>query len=148
MLLKPNANEAALWISRIILGMSSANGWRRYIVTSSPIGWAHTQNDPWYMGKGTQWNYYELIKTTTKPNMTKLLAYLMEYKVHVGDPSIYICMRAAKWIGSVPEPFRQTGYQVTKRSAQHFLSPSWHIGTYKRTFWWTLRKRQSIFSMQ
>ena len=29
----------------IILGMGSANE-RRYIVTSSLIGWAHTQNDP------------------------------------------------------------------------------------------------------
>ena len=29
----------------IILGMGSANE-RRYIVTSSLIGWAHIQNDP------------------------------------------------------------------------------------------------------
>ena len=29
-----------------ILGMSSANGKRRYNVTSSLIGWTHTQNDP------------------------------------------------------------------------------------------------------
>ena len=27
--------------------MCPANGRRRYNVTSSPIGWAHTQNDPW-----------------------------------------------------------------------------------------------------
>ena len=33
--------------SGIILCMSPANERRRYIVTSSPIGWAHTQNDPW-----------------------------------------------------------------------------------------------------
>ena len=26
--------------------MHQANERRRYIVTSSPIGWAHTQNDP------------------------------------------------------------------------------------------------------
>ena len=30
-----------------ILCMRLANGSRCYIVTSSPIGWAHTQNDPW-----------------------------------------------------------------------------------------------------
>ena len=30
----------------VILGMGSANERRRYIVTSSLIGWAHTQNDP------------------------------------------------------------------------------------------------------
>ena len=30
----------------IILCMCPANERRRYIVTSSPIGWAHTQNDP------------------------------------------------------------------------------------------------------
>ena len=30
----------------IILGMGSANERRRYIVTSSLIGWAHTYNDP------------------------------------------------------------------------------------------------------
>ena len=31
----------------IILGMGSANETWRYNVTSSLIGWAHTQNDPW-----------------------------------------------------------------------------------------------------
>ena len=31
----------------IILGMGSANGKKRYNVTSSLIGWAHTQNDSW-----------------------------------------------------------------------------------------------------
>ena len=31
----------------IILGMGSANERRRYTVTSSLIGWAHTENDPW-----------------------------------------------------------------------------------------------------
>ena len=31
---------------RIILGMGSANERRRYNVTWSLIGWAHTQNDP------------------------------------------------------------------------------------------------------
>ena len=30
----------------IVLGMDSANGRRGYIITSSLIGWAHTQNDP------------------------------------------------------------------------------------------------------
>ena len=30
----------------IIVCMRPANGRRRYIVTSSPIGWAHTQNNP------------------------------------------------------------------------------------------------------
>ena len=33
-----------LWI---ILGLGSANERRRYIVTSSLIGWAHNLNDPW-----------------------------------------------------------------------------------------------------
>ena len=35
--------------SGIILWMRPANERRRYIVTSSLIGWAHTQNDPWAM---------------------------------------------------------------------------------------------------
>ena len=35
----------------IILGMGSTNERRRYIVTSSLIGWAHIQNDPWYVTK-------------------------------------------------------------------------------------------------
>ena len=30
-----------------MLCMRPANVGRRYIVTSSLIGWAHTQNDPW-----------------------------------------------------------------------------------------------------
>ena len=38
----------------IILCMCQANERRRYIVTSSIIGWAHTQNDPWIPGSGTK----------------------------------------------------------------------------------------------
>ena len=38
---------SSLGSSGIILCMCPANERRRYIVTSSPIGWAHTQNDPW-----------------------------------------------------------------------------------------------------
>ena len=34
--------------SRIFWGMDSANERWRYIVTSSIIGWAHTQNDPFW----------------------------------------------------------------------------------------------------
>ena len=50
-----NRQQAVTWtmlnkiydtIWGIILGMGSANERRRYIVTSSLIGWAHTQNDP------------------------------------------------------------------------------------------------------
>ena len=36
-------------ISMIILYMHPANERRRYIVTSSLIGWAHVQNDPLYV---------------------------------------------------------------------------------------------------
>ena len=37
----------ALYKSGIILCMRLANERRRYNVTSSLIGWAHTQNDRW-----------------------------------------------------------------------------------------------------
>ena len=37
-----------LWAG-IILSMGSANEKRRYIVASSFIGWAHTQNDIWWV---------------------------------------------------------------------------------------------------
>ena len=36
-----------LWHTGINLWMRPANERRRYIVTSSLIGWAHTRNDPW-----------------------------------------------------------------------------------------------------
>ena len=36
------------WFSMIILGMGSANERKHYYVTPSLIGWAHTQNDPWF----------------------------------------------------------------------------------------------------
>ena len=36
------------------LGMGLASEGRRYIVTSSRIGWAHTQNDLWRMVSFTQ----------------------------------------------------------------------------------------------
>ena len=41
--------------SRIIPGMVSANGRRRYNVMSSLIGWAHTQNGAWYSPMLLQW---------------------------------------------------------------------------------------------
>ena len=57
----------------IILCMGSANERRRYNETSSLIGWAHTQNDPWFPVKCQQQtlNYwkiflYQWIKVSTK----------------------------------------------------------------------------------
>ena len=49
--------------SELILGMDSANERRRYNVTSSLIGWAHTQNEPWRS------------ITTCYPSRIKLLIY-------------------------------------------------------------------------
>ena len=43
---KPRTSSLYLVKTVIILGVSSANERRRYIVTSSLIGWTHTQNDP------------------------------------------------------------------------------------------------------
>ena len=34
-------------ITGVLLCMRPANEWRRYIVTSSLIGWAHAKNGPW-----------------------------------------------------------------------------------------------------
>ena len=44
-------HDAKRALKGIILGMGSANGRLRYIVTSSFIGWAHIQNDPWIQTK-------------------------------------------------------------------------------------------------
>ena len=38
--------KTTTWVPRITLRMRPANERRRYIVNSSLIGWAHTQNDP------------------------------------------------------------------------------------------------------
>ena len=54
----------------IILYIRPANERRRYIVTPSPFGWAHTQNDPWEHRK----NLYQNI---TNPN--EAYAFLMLY---------------------------------------------------------------------
>ena len=43
-----------VWSSGIILGMGSANERWHYIVRSSLIGWAHTQNDTWGYNLHTQ----------------------------------------------------------------------------------------------
>ena len=45
-----NISEADGSEKGIIPCMCSANESRRYIVTSSLIGWAYTQNDPWEKG--------------------------------------------------------------------------------------------------
>ena len=42
---KSTQNKSRM-MTRIVLGMGLANERRRYNVTSSHIGWAHTQNDP------------------------------------------------------------------------------------------------------
>ena len=43
-------------VKGIILCMRSANERRRYIVTSSLIGWMHTQSDPWC--DNAEWSVY------------------------------------------------------------------------------------------
>ena len=43
--LQQELSKSALYVSWINTGMGSANERRRYIVTSSLIGWTHTQND-------------------------------------------------------------------------------------------------------
>ena len=54
---------------RILLFMRSANEGRRYIVTSSLIGWAHSQNEPWALGCSFHWrigNSYNWSSKSTK----------------------------------------------------------------------------------
>ena len=48
--IKPSIYDKYIIISvpGIIFCMCPANERRRYNVTSSLIGWAHSQNDPWY----------------------------------------------------------------------------------------------------
>ena len=49
-----NIYAALIWFSWIILCIRPANERQCYIVTSSHnthIGWAHTQNDPWILGR-------------------------------------------------------------------------------------------------
>ena len=43
----------------IILWMHPANEWWRYIVTSSLIGWAHSQNDPFMQTRVDFLSYYD-----------------------------------------------------------------------------------------
>ena len=57
----------------IILWMRPANERRRYIVTSSLIGWAHRQNDPWVSSN----------ITTTKQSI-RPFAYIIWYLFRVG----------------------------------------------------------------
>ena len=42
-----NSDQMWSWYTGISLGMHPANERRRYIVTTSLIGWAHTSTDPW-----------------------------------------------------------------------------------------------------
>ena len=54
----------------VILGMGSANERRRYNVTSSLIGWAHTQND-----HGIWWEYVMHVRIHIPLQMYSLLLY-------------------------------------------------------------------------
>ena len=53
--------------SGIMLGMGSANEGRRYNVTSSLIGWAHTQNDLCMYTLARVYNYWYLYMYITWP---------------------------------------------------------------------------------
>ena len=59
----------------IILCMCPANERRCYIVTSSPVGWAHTQNDPWY-------DYTSAIEATLK-DMGRQITWLTQALYHM-----------------------------------------------------------------
>ena len=56
-------NEAA-----VILSMCPANERRRGIVTSSLIGWAHTQNDPWWSRTNETWIRFFVVNTSCWKN--------------------------------------------------------------------------------
>ena len=42
-----------------ILGIGTANERRRYNVASSPIVWAHTENDPWYISTSVTFDHFK-----------------------------------------------------------------------------------------
>ena len=73
-MLTVNKNGEAANITKIILGMGSANERRRYIVTPPLIDWAHTQNDPWL------W-YYRLHITNYKFDWAIIHPLRVEYRV-------------------------------------------------------------------
>ena len=65
----------------IILCMCPANGRPRYTVTSSIIGWTHTQNDPWTLHTAQQWwkqTIYPPLNYQKTPYFLVLMAYLLD----------------------------------------------------------------------
>ena len=56
-------------VSGIILGMGLAKERRRYYVTPSLIGRAHTQNDPWCVAS---WLYQGMVDNIVNPAFAEL----------------------------------------------------------------------------
>ena len=72
----------------IILGMGSANERRRYIVTSSLIGWAHAKNDP-YTGQTATCTARLFMQTTSANIGICASACLIYPKFVVKIPTIF-----------------------------------------------------------
>ena len=75
-----------------ILCMGSANERRRYSVTSSLIGWAHTQNDP-----SVQYSVYGLSQWKKTLHCNVFSHWLSPYTVSYWQPSVHLVVRPLSW---------------------------------------------------
>ena len=72
----------------IILCMRPANERQQYIVMLSPIGWVHTQNDPWNLMQ-------EIISANTKAHYIKVSQVRPWLNVLINKPNNYVDWHAS-----------------------------------------------------
>ena len=95
--------HAFLYPQGIILCMCPANEIWRYIVMSSVIGWAHTQNDPWNHHSLGAWGHAPLISYT---GVSSIWLVYIRYDImvkmphgclHIWRVSIATCIMSEIW---------------------------------------------------
>ena len=100
---------APLLCSGVILGMGSANERRRYIVTSSLIGWADTQNDPWCWICWVTWISMRLVYWRGSPWLfywrVPFLLTLLNWRVSGAFSNLY--MKHVDQLNPIIEHFRE-----------------------------------------
>ena len=109
----------------IILCMRPANWRRRYIVTSSPVGWAHTQYEPWICDIDVAWHYgcHHLITPEVAEMMTE--TGVSSFRHWLLAILILSCLGCSEERSRTVDSFAQSGITILLWSSIQYWNIAW-----------------------
>ena len=118
----------------IILCMRPASERRRYNVTSSLIGWAHSQNDPWIQWSLARKLVYVMLPRNQRPHLD-LLTHRSQVTLEC------ITKQGHQW---------SRWWLIACFASSHYLNQCWLIihRTVGNIFQWNLNQNTTIFILE